>query len=130
MRFNDSPNALTAKGLNGNHALDMKSINGNGSHSGVTEDGLEASPFTLRTSSQRSSYYGHDREQVSRILMQALSDMGYHRTASMLESESEYSLESPEVASFRSAILRGEWRKAEKLLFKIKLTDPLDVNVC
>ncbi|KAI0434719.1 WD40-repeat-containing domain protein [Xylaria sp. FL1042] len=61
-------------------------------------------------------YYNHDREEVTRILIQALSDMGYHSAAQNVIETSGYELENPTVASFRTAILDGDWVEAEELL--------------
>ncbi|KAK8110861.1 uncharacterized protein PG998_007318 [Apiospora kogelbergensis] len=61
-------------------------------------------------------YLGHDREEVTRILIQALSDMGYHTAAESVGRDSGFELESPTVASFRTAILDGAWGDAEGLL--------------
>jgi hypothetical protein len=61
-------------------------------------------------------YLGHDREEVTRILIQALSDMGYHNAAQNVSQVSGYELENPTVASFRTAILDGNWAEAEELL--------------
>lgn len=66
---------------------------------------------------QRMSYFGHDREEVTRILIQALTDLGYNGAAGTLSQESGYDLESPTVAAFRNAVLHGEWTEAEELLF-------------
>ncbi len=65
----------------------------------------------------RPSYFGHDREEVTRILIQALTDLGYDTAASSLSRESGYDLESPIVAAFRHAVLEGAWTEAEELLF-------------
>ena len=62
-------------------------------------------------------YYGHDREEVTRLLLQSLSDLGYHGSARELSNESGYELEIPSVAAFRSAVQRGSWEEAETLLF-------------
>ena len=64
-----------------------------------------------------SPWFGHDREEVTRILIQALGDLGYEAAAGMLSTESGYELEGPAVAAFRSAVLQGDWVKAEILLF-------------
>jgi hypothetical protein len=64
-----------------------------------------------------SSYFGHDREEVARILIQALGDLGYNEAAATLIGESGYELESPSVAAFRHAVLHGEWARAEDALF-------------
>lgn len=61
-------------------------------------------------------YFGHDREEVTRILIQALSDMGYHTAAQNVSQASGYELENTTVASFRTAILEGGWVEAEELL--------------
>lgn len=62
------------------------------------------------------SYHGHNREEVTRILIQALSDMGYQSAAESVSQDSGFSLESPTVAAFRSAVLSGSWADAEQLL--------------
>ncbi len=63
------------------------------------------------------TYYGHDREEVTRILIQGLEDLGYNGAAVALSRESGFDLESPFVAAFRNAVLQGEWTEAEELLF-------------
>lgn len=63
-----------------------------------------------------STFFGHDREEVTRILIQALSDMGYQDAAESVSQDSGYKLESPTVSAFRSAILGGSWAEAEVLL--------------
>lgn len=64
-----------------------------------------------------STFFGHDREEVTRILIQSLTDLGYHDAAGALVKESGYTLEGPTVAAFRSAVLNGDWAEAEELLF-------------
>ena len=62
-------------------------------------------------------WFDHDREEVARILIQSLTDLGYHQSARTLSKESGFELEGPEVAAFRHAVLDGEWADAERLLF-------------
>ncbi|KAK6211900.1 hypothetical protein LQW54_005601 [Pestalotiopsis sp. IQ-011] len=62
------------------------------------------------------TYYGHDREEVTRILIQALSDMGYHGAAESVSKDSGFELENQTVSTFRNAILNGAWDQAEDLL--------------
>ena len=64
-----------------------------------------------------TTFFGHDREEVTRILIQSLTDLGYHGAAGLLCKESGFQLEGPTVASFRSAVLKGDWAEAEELLF-------------
>ncbi|OBT85890.1 hypothetical protein VE02_04492 [Pseudogymnoascus sp. 03VT05] len=98
--------AQVSKSLNG-LSKTMPAINGSTTSNGHTE----------KTITQSSAYFGHDREEVSRLLIQALSDLGYNASAEKLVQESGYDLESPTVAAFRNAVLRGEWADAEVLLF-------------
>lgn len=94
---------------------------------GATANGTHQPPSeTLNGSSQNGKevardpappYFGHDREEVTRILIQALSDMGYRSAAELVSRDSGYKLESPTVASFRTAVLEGSWSNAEQLLF-------------
>lgn len=62
------------------------------------------------------TYLGHNREEVTRILIQALTDMGYQTAAENVSDESGFNLESPTVAAFRSSVLRGSWDETETLL--------------
>ncbi|KAJ4145495.1 hypothetical protein LMH87_004344 [Akanthomyces muscarius] len=62
------------------------------------------------------TYFGHNREEVTRILIQALTDMGYQTAAENVSHESGFNLESPTVAAFRSSVLQGAWNETEKLL--------------
>lgn len=77
--------------------------------------------FSTSTARSKSSgFYGHDREEVTRLLIQGLGDLGYHGSANRLSQESGYEVESPAVAAFRSAILQGQWPEAEALLFGVE----------
>ena len=69
--------------------------------------------------SKSSDFYGHDREEVTRLLIQGLEDLGYHGAANRLGHESGYEMESPAVAAFRNAILQGQWPEAEAILFGV-----------
>jgi len=66
--------------------------------------------------SRQLTFYGHDREQVTRILIQGLSDMGYGNAAEALSQESGFDLETPFTSAFRLAILTGDWMEAETLI--------------
>lgn len=68
-------------------------------------------------SKNMTPFYGHDREEVTRILLQSLSDLGYQGAAAQLSRESGYELEIPSVANFRAAVQHGDWAEAESLLF-------------
>ncbi|KAK3944121.1 vacuolar protein sorting-associated protein 1 [Diplogelasinospora grovesii] len=89
---------------NGTHKTQSESLNGS------SQNGKE--PVRQRP----STYYGHDREEVTRILIQALSDMGYQTAAESVSRDSGFELERPAVAAFRTAVLDGAWGQAEELL--------------
>lgn len=65
---------------------------------------------------QQGSYFGHHREEVTRILIQALHDLGYHAAADNVGDESGFEVESPNVVAFRQAVLNGSWSRAEEVL--------------
>lgn len=65
---------------------------------------------------RQESYYGHSREEVTRILIQALNDLGYNTAADNVGQDSGFQVESPDVIAFRQAVLDGSWVKAEELL--------------
>jgi WD repeat-containing protein 26 len=70
-----------------------------------------------------SDYQNHNREEVTRILIQALSDMGYQDAAESVSRDSGCELESPTVAAFRTAVLSGSWMEAEQLLLGATLSE-------
>ena len=88
----------------------------NGYHHAETNGHAEEGGQVLGRQDQ-SPFYGHDREEVTRILLQSLSDLGYGGAAKLLSEESGYELEIPSVAALRSAVMCGEWEEAEALLF-------------
>jgi WD40 repeat protein len=109
--FGASSNGSTARkpaaaSLNGH-----SSPHTNGSGTGHTNG------TNKRVSPVRSpTYFGHNREEVTRILIQGLMDMGYRSAATSLSNESGYELESASVAAFRLAVLDGQWTEAESIL--------------
>ncbi|KAL9124354.1 MAG: hypothetical protein Q9217_006310 [Psora testacea] len=77
-----------------------------------------ANGFSLpKARTKAPEFYGHDREEVTRLLIQGLEDLGYEAAAQRLSQESGYQVESPAVAAFRHAIIGGNWSEAEVLLF-------------
>jgi WD repeat-containing protein 26 len=91
-----------------NGTVRTAAVNGSGAHPDK-DNGT-----TVRASSP--TYLGHDREEVTRLLIQALHGMGYDSIAQSLSRESGYELENGTVAAFRVAILDGSWARAEELL--------------
>lgn len=108
-----STNGFSQASSNGSVSTPVKaSLNGRSTTSAngdSHENGTGKAPAS-------STYFGHNREEVTRILIQSLHDLGYGGAASMLSAESGYELETRGVATFRSAVLGGRWSEAERIL--------------
>ncbi|ORX89150.1 WD40 repeat-like protein [Basidiobolus meristosporus CBS 931.73] len=66
----------------------------------------------------------YEREEVVRLICQSLHDLGYSRSTQLLEMESGFSMERPEVTQFRKGVLAGDWSHVEALLPSIGLQEP------
>lgn len=108
---NGSSHSTLHKGLYST-ATNGHSSPANGTSSLFRNGSSSAIPIT-----KPPSFFGHDREEVTRLLIQGLTDLDYHESADRLSQESGYEVESPTVAAFRYAVLQGEWLEAESLLF-------------
>lgn len=102
---------------NGTHKAPTTATNGSS-----RQNGKQQSYAAVQT----TSYFGHNREEVTRILIQALSDLGHRAAAESVSRDSGYELESPTVAAFRSAVMNGSWDEAEELLFGAAEADGRD----
>lgn len=115
-----SSNGLSRR-LTGDSRTTQRGISTNGTHKGpvtsLNGSNLHNGKQSSRGSEPTTTYFGHDREEVTRMLIQALSDMGYHSAAQTVSNHSGYELESPTVAAFRTAVLDGSWTEAEQFLF-------------
>jgi hypothetical protein len=91
-------------------------LNGSARSNGES-NGFHGNGFADTVAANTTPFFGHDREEITRILLQSLSDLGYQGAVEQLSRESGYQLEIPSVAAFRSAVQLGEWEEAETLLF-------------
>ncbi|KAM3556118.1 hypothetical protein ARSEF4850_005682 [Beauveria asiatica] len=82
----------------------------------IETNGSSAKGKRVGAGPKSDTYFGHDKEEVTRILIQALTDMGYQTAAENVSNESGFTLENPTVAAFRSSVLDGAWDETEKLL--------------
>ncbi|KAA8494495.1 WD repeat-containing protein 26 [Porphyridium purpureum] len=57
-----------------------------------------------------------DKNELLRILVQSLDELGLERSARHLEQESGVQALAPEVVLFRDCVMRGEWARAEGVL--------------
>ncbi|OMH84571.1 WD repeat-containing protein 26 [Zancudomyces culisetae] len=60
-------------------------------------------------------------EQLVRLMLQELSELGYVDTFKMLEQESGYKLESQTIHDFKNAVLDGRWEDVEQQLQNVQL---------
>lgn len=97
-----------------NDAADQADIQSSDTNGYLDPDILSSIKSSSHLQSQ--PYRGHNREEVARILIQGLQDLGYHSSASVLSRESGYRLESPIISRFRRSILRGNWEEAEAIM--------------
>ena len=115
----ESSNGTRRVVSNGSRAEDgFSAVTSNGVHKNSLEvvNGSSQNGKEVAHANRPSTYYGHDREEVTRILIQALSDMGYQGAAASVSRDSGYVLESSTVADFRTSVLDGAWGRAEELL--------------
>ncbi|KNC96976.1 uncharacterized protein SPPG_09504 [Spizellomyces punctatus DAOM BR117] len=56
------------------------------------------------------------QEELVRLIIQSLQDLGLRDSAETVQRESGYSLESPAVSQFRQGVLSGSWEAVEDLL--------------
>lgn len=129
--FSDNDAPLSTKGdLVGRSNGTLSSVSQRSLASGVTNGTHKQNTSVngsngLKTRVQRpATYFGHDTEEVTRLLIQTLSDLGYDEAAEFVGRESGYELESPTVAAFRAAVLSGFWAEAERLLVGAADSDP------
>ena len=120
----DSDKSLSATNGSVQHAngssspISHKSLQSGSSNGGVQTNGsAETNGSASKAKEKTSPYFGHNRQEVSRLIIQALEDLGYGDSANKLVQESGFELESPNVAALRHAVLSGEWAEAEALLF-------------
>ncbi|KAI9360147.1 WD40-repeat-containing domain protein [Pilaira anomala] len=73
----------------------------------------------IQTTTNRSIINRIRDDELVRLMLQSLIDLGYNEAAGSLELESGITLESDLVETFRHCILQGEWQTSEQLLQKI-----------
>lgn len=96
--------------------LSLKASNGATNGHGKTESNGSYSNGT-HVVADSETWQGHNKKEVTRMLIQSLSDLGFPSAAKQLSKESGLELERPHVAAFRQAVLEGEWAEAESILF-------------
>lgn len=61
--------------------------------------------------------------ELVRVILQTLTDLGFNASAELLQQESSVQLESDNVHKFRDAVMQGSWDTAEACLTALQLSD-------
>ena len=74
------------------------------------------------------------KDELVRIMMQALAKMGMERTLHTLKEESNISMEKDSMVHLRTAVLQGDWNEAVEVLRLISesvpMIEPISFNMC
>ncbi|KAI8817138.1 WD40-repeat-containing domain protein [Fimicolochytrium jonesii] len=81
-------------------------------HNMGSQNGHENHTVQLKTPRQ---------EELVRLMVQSLQDMGLSESAKTLQKESGRSLETPTVTDFRHGVLYGDWETVERLLSSLEI---------
>jgi WD40 repeat protein len=60
-----------------------------------------------------------DYREITRLLLQELENLGFHRTAQVLKKEAGITAHSAEVCHFHQLLLSAEWEKAAEILLEL-----------
>ncbi|EEB06430.1 WD repeat protein [Schizosaccharomyces japonicus yFS275] len=63
------------------------------------------------------------KDEITRLIVQALNEFGYRASASLLQKESGLELESENVRNFREAIMSGKWAAARDYFERLTVRD-------
>lgn len=106
-------------------SLTLQSLKGKALHSLANGSGSnDCNSSSTGLSSEL--YFGHNKDEVARLIMQALIDLGHADIASSLEKKTGLAIELPVMSHFQSAIIEGRWDLAEALLDQIQLRPNVD----
>lgn len=92
----------------------------------VSMDGTDSSGEPTAPPIRKQDYSKRmpiNREEIVRLMLQGLEDLGYQQAASVLSKESGYTTSSPAAAEFQDAILGGRWSEALHLLPELGIVD-------
>ncbi|KAI7883591.1 WD40 repeat-like protein [Lichtheimia hyalospora FSU 10163] len=85
---------------------------------------------SIRNNNQEEMLGRVNKQELVRLILQSLNDLGYQNAAKTLEQDSGIALESDTVTRFRAAILAGDWSLAESLLTMLPgNNDPESTNL-
>ncbi|RUS21775.1 hypothetical protein BC938DRAFT_475356 [Jimgerdemannia flammicorona] len=67
-------------------------------------------------------------QELVRLMVQSMHDMGYSEAAAALERESGFMLETSSIRQFREGVLTGDWQSVETLLSVLELDQELEIK--
>ncbi|KAH3688839.1 hypothetical protein WICPIJ_000174, partial [Wickerhamomyces pijperi] len=68
-----------------------------------------------------SSFPQINQTEVTKLIIQTLTDLGYHKASDSLKKESGLSIESPDINEFINCLKDGEWIQAIERIPNLKL---------
>ncbi|KAJ9479338.1 Glucose-induced degradation protein 7 [Pseudozyma hubeiensis] len=111
-------NGESSNGRPSDHAIKSDASNGssNGPRNGKAAASLMDDYAEVQAFAPLFPGSSIDRRELVKLTLQSLREMGYDSAAKTLEAESGVALEHPSITAFRTAVLGGDWRNAERLL--------------
>ncbi|KAL8448544.1 hypothetical protein Emed_003724 [Eimeria media] len=85
--------------------------------------------FTPLATEMGKTWRGFDKEEVLRLILQTLEEMGYRSVAASLEEASKVELLKPDVRMLKRSVLTAEWQEAGRALVRLPL-DRLTRQAC
>lgn len=100
---------------------DDDSISGEGSYSKNTSSVVTSSTAASSVAEIYTSFPQINHTEVTKLMIQTLTDLGYNTASEALKKESGLNIESPEINDFMGYLNSGEWKLAIKSIPKLKL---------
>ncbi len=88
----------------------------------------DSTPIPPLTDIKHELYHGHDKTELTRLIVQSLTEMGYESSAKLLQTESNIEIDPPVVLNFTKSVKEGEWDEVETLLESLELQPNTDKN--
>ncbi|RUO96419.1 hypothetical protein BC936DRAFT_142066 [Jimgerdemannia flammicorona] len=101
----------------------INGVNGIGSRKG---EGLNGHAEMMAVDA--SGGKGVRTQELVRLMVQSMHDMGYSEAAAALERESGFMLETSSIRQFREGVLTGDWQSVETLLSVLELDQELEIK--
>lgn len=89
----------------------------------IIESSRASSASNFNTESINQLFPEIDKSELTRLIIQSLSDLGYERSSQVLKNESGLELDSPIINNFIAFIKNGDFEQAEGIIDDLNLID-------